>query len=105
MRQIVLTLLFIALLAMGVATLGQPLGLCANPADYADQPQSYLDAWYRYPPGDYPQGGARYETARAVYDADYGQGAFFRYYRAHPTEFERFYGPRAYDGEFGPRRF
>ena len=86
MKQIVLAGAFLALLALWTATLDQPLGLCFPQPGYADQSQPYPDAWYRYPQGVYPRREANYEFARARYDSDYGQGAFFRYYLAHPVE-------------------
>ena len=107
MKLIVLGLSFAALLAFGAAALAQP----ANPGydqqqrDYQDQQQQYKDAQgqYQHQLGVYEQRRANYEAARAKYDADHGQGAFVRYYSDRPDEYDRTYGPGAYDRDFGPR--
>jgi hypothetical protein len=44
---------------------------------------------------------ALYERQRADYDAEYGQGAFDRYYRDHPEAYDDQFGPGAYARDFG----
>lgn len=44
---------------------------------------------------------AQYDRARADYDAEYGQGAFDRYYVSHPGEYDARFGPGAYARDFG----
>lgn len=72
---------------------------------YQAQQQQYQDAQGRYQHQQSVYQGRRadYEAARAAYDADHGQGAFFHYYSDHPDEYDRLYGPDAYERDFPPR--
>ncbi|HVY35292.1 MAG TPA: hypothetical protein VG960_12840 [Caulobacteraceae bacterium] len=72
--------------------------------DYQNKQQQYQDAQaqYEHQQTVYRHRLAGYERARAAYDADHGEGAFYRYYSVHPREYDALYGAGAYGRDFEP---
>lgn len=77
---------------------------------YQEQQQTYQEQQdaYQRAQGHYQDQKAAYETRRDMYlrdrdayDAQYGAGAFVRYWRDHPGEYDERYGPGAYERDFG----
>ncbi|MBV9509384.1 MAG: hypothetical protein JO303_03775 [Caulobacteraceae bacterium] len=77
---------------------------------YQQQQQTYQaqqDAYhrarehYRDQKAAYAERRDVYLHDRDAYDAEYGSGAFIRYWRDHPGEYDERYGPGAYEHDFG----
>jgi hypothetical protein len=78
--------------------------------DYAQRQRQYQDDYSAYQGQRsaydaqrraYEQRRAQYERQRADYDAQYGPGAYDRYYRDHPDAYDNQFGPGAYARDFG----
>ena len=80
-----------------MAARDQSVGPSAEQASsYQDQAGDY-DAQSRA----YADEHDRFERARARYDAQYGDGAYARYYSTRPQQYDQRFGPGAYDRDFG----
>ena len=65
-------------------------------SQYQDQQRAYAAQRAAY-----ERARARYERDRDAYDAQYGAGAFQRYYSDRPEDYDARYGPGAYERDFG----
>lgn len=81
--------------------------------DYQQRQQQYRDDYSTYQDQRsaydaqrqaYEQRRANYDRERADYDAQYGAGAFERYYRDRPDAYDARYGVGAFDHDFAGRR-
>jgi len=77
---------------------------------YQDQQQQYQDSQAQYQAQReqyeakrmaYAHENQAYERALDDYDAAHGHGAFVTYYSVHPGEYDRMFGPGAYERDFG----
>ncbi len=98
-----LALAICALTCAGAARAQDPT-YAQQQQDYQAQQQQYQSAQTEYQRQQtiYGHRVAGYERARAAYDAEHGEGSFFRYYNVHPREYDELYGPGAYGRDFEP---
>jgi len=68
----------------------------ASQAQYQDQRSQYEAKRMAY-----AHQNRAYERALDDYDAAHGHGSFVTYYSVHPGEYDRMFGPGAYERDFG----